>query len=61
LTALDDVSLLAVQQQGEAMLRCLLWALVAVAQPTKGAADRRQFFPPATAGSPAAPQATAAP
>ena len=33
LTALDDVSLLAVQQQGEAMLRCLLWALLAAVQP----------------------------
>jgi hypothetical protein len=35
LTALDDVSLLAFQLQGEAMLRCLLWALVAAVQPRR--------------------------
>ena len=33
LTAQNSISLLTVQQQGELMLRCLLWALAAAVQP----------------------------
>jgi hypothetical protein len=61
LTALNSFSLLTVQQQGVQVNVSLFAVGNCCSCPTKGAADRRQSLPPATAAGPAQTQTTVTP